>query len=126
MSPTLSPTLWAGIITIVVGLELVRVVMSTWVLLHILELPALRHDDTPDGQRRGPQQQSAQRSRQTARTRAELEGLLDPTLAALRNAANAPNQPQALAAADAALERYLHPLARLTEESGVGQERTRR
>lgn len=121
----MSPTLWTAAIAIVVFFEFIRIVMSTWVLLHILELPGLgqtgdlQHVHTPvtsSGQ--------AQRSRMTARTRAEMEGLLDPTLLALRSALGAPQQAQALAAADAALERYLTPLARMAEQEGQAGSRS--
>lgn len=115
----MSATLWTGIITIIVGLELVRIAMSTWVLHHILELSALGHDDA-DPQRSRPARVSAHDARRTWRVRAELEGLLDPTLLALRTAADAPDQPQALAAADAALERYLLPLARVVQAGAPG------
>ena len=114
----MSPTLWTGIITIVVGLELVRIAMSTWVLHHILDMPQLALDDAADPRRPQAPRRSAQHARQTWRLRAEVEGLLDPTLIALRNAANAPDQAQALAAADAALEHYLAPLVRIAAVGG--------
>jgi hypothetical protein len=73
-----SPTLWIGIIAIVCMLEVVRIAMTTYVLLHLLESRTLRrHGETP-GQ--------ARRSLASAPARARREALLDPTLTALRQA----------------------------------------
>jgi hypothetical protein len=73
-----SPTLWLGIIIIVCILECLRIGMTTYVLLHLLQDPALR--------RPGEGAHQATRSLRTARLRSQREALLDPTLGALRGA----------------------------------------
>ena len=70
--------LWVGIVVIVCILELVRIAMSTYVLLHILESRPLRRHNEEPGQ--------ATRSLRSASSRARREALLDPTLLALRSA----------------------------------------
>jgi hypothetical protein len=74
----MSSTLWIGIISIVCVLELVRIALSTYVLLHILDSRQLRRQDEQPGQ--------ATRSLRSASFRARREELLDPTLLALRGA----------------------------------------
>lgn len=74
----MSPTLWFGIVIIVCVLELLRIGMTTYVLLHLLQSGPLRRP-SEDGRR-------ASRSLRTARSRARREALLDPTLVALRAA----------------------------------------
>jgi hypothetical protein len=74
----MSPTLWAGIIAIVCILEVVRIAMTTYVLLHLLESRSLRRDGEATGQ--------ASRSLASAPARARREALLDPTLTSLRQA----------------------------------------
>src|SRR5688500_12173040 len=74
----MSSTLWVGIVVIVSFLELVRIALSTYVLLHILESRPLRQQGEEPGQ--------AARSLRTAPARARREALLDQTLVALRGA----------------------------------------
>jgi hypothetical protein len=74
----MTPTLWVGIIVIVCLLEFVRIGMTTYVLLHLLESRSLR--------RHGEEEGLARRSLQSAPIRAQREFLLDPTLTALRSA----------------------------------------
>lgn len=74
----MTPTLWVGIIVIVCFLEVVRIGMTTYVLVHLLESRSLR--------RHGEKEGLARRSLQTAPARARREFLLDPTLTALRSA----------------------------------------
>ena len=74
----MSPTLWIGLVMVVGMLEVIRIAMSTYVLLHILESRSLR--------RRGEDIGQAGRSLRTAPLRARREALLDPTLTALRAA----------------------------------------
>ena len=74
----MSATLWVGIVVIVCILEVVRIALSTYVLLHILESQPLRKPGEEPGQ--------ATRSLRSASQRARREALLDPTLQALRGA----------------------------------------
>ena len=102
----MSPTLWAGIIAIVILLELVRIGMTTYVLLHLLESCALRRHGEGEGQ--------ARRSLRAAPNRARREVLLDPTLTALRTAMDevaAGRSAAGVDAAVAALDRYALALA---------------
>jgi len=74
----MSSILWIGTVVIVSILELIRISMSSYVLLHILESYALlRHGEEP-GQ--------GTRSLRSAPARAHRESLLAPTLLALRGA----------------------------------------
>lgn len=72
----MTPTFWVGIVIVVCILELVRIAMTTYVLLHILESNALHRHGEETGQ--------ARRSLRAAPLRARREALLDPTLGALR------------------------------------------
>jgi hypothetical protein len=74
----MSPTLWAGIIVIVCLLEVVRIGMTTYVLIHLLESRSLR--------RHGEEAGHVRRSLENAPVRARREALLDPTLTSLRAA----------------------------------------
>jgi hypothetical protein len=74
----MSTTLWIGIVVIVCILEVVRIGMTTYVLVHLLESRALRRPDEDEG--------LARRSLQSAPARARREFLLDPTLTGLRAA----------------------------------------
>ncbi len=74
----MSTTLWIGIVVIVCILEVVRIGMTTYVLVHLLESRALR--------RQGEDEGLARRSLQSAPSRAQREFLLDPTLTGLRAA----------------------------------------
>ncbi len=74
----MSPTLWTGIVVVIVILEIVRIAMTTYVLAHLLESRALRRHGEEAGQ--------GVRSLRSARRRAEREALLDPTLTAIRQA----------------------------------------
>ena len=74
----MTPTLWIGIVVIICILELVRIGMTTYVLVHLLESRALRRPDEGEG--------LARRSLQSAPSRARREFLLDPTLIGLRAA----------------------------------------
>ncbi|HEX5167106.1 MAG TPA: hypothetical protein VFV93_16985 [Thermomicrobiales bacterium] len=74
----MTPTLWVGIIVIVCILEFVRIGMTTYVLVHLLESHSLR--------RQGEESGAARRSLQSASARARREFLLDPTLTGLRAA----------------------------------------
>ena len=74
----MTTTLWIGIIVIVCILEVVRIGMTTYVLVHLLESRALRRPDESEG--------LARRSLRTAPARARREFLLAPTLTALRAA----------------------------------------
>jgi hypothetical protein len=74
----MSTTLWIGIVVIVCILEFVRIGMTTYVLVHLLESRSLR--------RYGEEAGSVRRSLQSAPARARREFLLDPTLTALRTA----------------------------------------
>ena len=74
----MSTTLWIGIVIIVCILEVVRIGMTTYVLVHLLESSALR--------RQGEDVGLARRSLQSAPSRARREFLLDPTLTDLRAA----------------------------------------
>jgi hypothetical protein len=107
----MTPTLWIGIITVVIVLEVIRIGMTTYVLLHLLESRALR--------RHGEQEGLAARSLRAAPARARREALLDPTLLALRRAMDdvasnrsGPGVEQAITA----LDRYALALARINEE----------
>lgn len=75
---TVTPTLWTGIIVIVCILEFVRIGMTTYVLIHLLESRSLR--------RQGEETGLARRSLQSASARARREFLLDPTMMGLRAA----------------------------------------
>lgn len=77
----MSPTLWLGIVIIVCILECLRIGMTTYVLLHLLQDTSLRRAGEGDDQ--------AGRSLRTAGSRARREALLDPTLTALRGAMDA-------------------------------------
>ena len=97
----MTPTLWTGIIVIVIILEVVRIGMSTFVLLHLLESRSLRRHGEGDDQ--------ARRSLLAAPARARREALLDPTLTALRQAMDEVATGRAGAGVDraiAALDRY--------------------
>lgn len=74
----MSATLWIGIVAIVCLLELVRIAMSSYVLVHILESRQLRRGHEEPG--------LAARGHATRSQRARREALLDPTLLALRAA----------------------------------------
>jgi hypothetical protein len=74
----MTPTLWIGIVVIVCILEMVRIGMTTYVLVHLLESRSLRRDGEETG--------LARRSLQSAPARARREALLDPTMNALRDA----------------------------------------
>ncbi len=74
----MTPTLWIGIVVIVGILEVVRIGMTTYVLVHLLESRSLRREGEETG--------LARRSLQSAPLRAQREFLLDPTLTALRSA----------------------------------------
>lgn len=74
----MSPTLWLGIVIVVCVLECLRIGMTTYVLVHLLQSEPLR--------RPGETHDQATRSLRSARRRAEREALLDPTLTALRGA----------------------------------------
>lgn len=74
----MTPTLWVGIICIVIALEALRIALTTYVLLHILDSRALRRHGETAGQ--------AGRSLRSAPARARREALADPTLLALRAA----------------------------------------
>jgi hypothetical protein len=74
----MTPTLWIGIVVIVCILEVVRIGMTTYVLVHLLESRSLR--------RQGEEVGIARRSLQAAPARARREFLLDPTLTSLRAA----------------------------------------
>lgn len=76
----MSTTLWIGIVTIVCILEVVRIGMTTYVLVHLLESRSLRRDGEETG--------LARRSLQSVPARARREVLLDPTLTALRSSSN--------------------------------------
>jgi len=106
----MTPTLWGGIIVVVCMLECVRIGITTYVLVHLLESPALRRPGERSGQ--------ATLSLRTASARARREALLDPTLDALRGALDDTARGQSGSAVDAAviaLDRYA--LA-LVEEHG--------
>ena len=107
----MTPTLWIGVIVIVNVLELARIAMTTYVLLHILESRVLRGHGEETGQ--------ARRALRAAPLRARREALLDPTLLALRAAmddVSAGRTGPASADAIAALDRYTRVL---TLERGV-------
>ncbi|MGH9174415.1 MAG: hypothetical protein ACRD1H_08660, partial [Vicinamibacterales bacterium] len=74
----MTPTLWVGIVVIVCILEVVRIGMTTYVLVHLLESRALR--------RSGEEVGAGRRSLLSAPARARREALLDATLIALRAA----------------------------------------
>jgi hypothetical protein len=74
----MTSTLWVGILTIVLMLELIRIGMTTWVLIHILESHPLRRPGESTGQ--------VSRGVRSARARYHREALTDPTLTALRGA----------------------------------------
>lgn len=74
----MTPTLWIGIIVIVCLLEVVRIGMTTYVLLHLLESRSLR--------RLGEDEGLARRALRSAPARARREFLLDSTLTSLRAA----------------------------------------
>ena len=74
----MTPTLWTGIVVLIVILEVVRIAMTTYVLSHLLESRALRRHGEEVGQ--------GVRSLRSSRRRAEREALLDPTLVAIRAA----------------------------------------
>lgn len=74
----MTTTLWIGIIVIVCILEVVRIGMTTYVLVHLLESRSLR--------RPGEEEGLARRSLQSAPARARREFLLAPTLTGLRAA----------------------------------------
>ena len=74
----MTPTLWIGIVVIVCILEFLRIGMTTYVLVHLLESRALR--------RHGEEEGLARRSLRSAPARARREFLLDPTLTSLRAA----------------------------------------
>ncbi len=101
----MTPTLWVGIVFVVMVLEVLRIGMTTYVLLHLLESSALRRHGEEPGQ--------ARRSRRSAPARARREALLDPTLLALRGAMDdvARGRPgSATQHAIAALDRYAEAL----------------
>jgi hypothetical protein len=103
-----TPTLWIGIITTI---EILRIGMTTYVLLHLLESRALRRDGELVG--------SAHRSLRAAPARARREALLDPTLAAIRQAMEDVATGRAGSGIDdaiAALDRYALALAQVNEE----------
>jgi hypothetical protein len=102
-----TPTLWIGIVVIVCILECLRIGMTTYVLLHVLESRALR--------RHGEDAGLARRGLQSAPARKRREALLDPTLSALRAAMDdvAVGRPgPATDSAIAALERYSQALVK--------------
>jgi hypothetical protein len=74
----MSPTLWLGIVIVVCMLECLRIGMTTYVLLHLLQAHPLRRPGEDAGQ--------VTRSLRTFVPRARKEALLDPTLSALRGA----------------------------------------
>jgi hypothetical protein len=101
------PTLWIGIVVIVIMLEVVRIGLTTYVLLHLLESRALRRHGEAEG--------AAQRSLRSAPARARREALLDPTLGALRAALDEVGAGRAgpgVERAIVALDRYAAALAR--------------
>jgi hypothetical protein len=101
----MTPTLWTGIVVIVIMLEVVRIGITTYVLLHILDSRALRRPDEAPGQ--------AGRSLRSARARARREALADPTLVALRAALDdvaARRRGAGAQAAVTALDRYIAAL----------------
>jgi hypothetical protein len=67
-----------GLFTIVLMLELIRIGITTWVLIYILESRPLRRPGESTGQ--------ASRGARSAPARHRREALMDPTLTALRGA----------------------------------------
>jgi hypothetical protein len=101
----MTPTLWTGLIIIVCMLEGVRIALTTYVLLHVLESHSLRRAGETSGQ--------ARRSLRAAPARARREALYDPTLGAVRAAMDEAAQGRsgpATQAAVIALERYARAL----------------
>lgn len=106
----MSSTLWVGIVVIVSILELIRISLSSYVLLHILNsYQLLRHGEAP-GQ--------GARSLRSASVRARREAPLDPTLLALRGAMDEVAQNRAgryIERAIGALDEYAAVLAGMDE-----------
>jgi hypothetical protein len=102
----MTPTLWTGLIVMVLMLEAIRIALTTYVLLQVLESRALRRSGESTGH--------AGRTLRSAPARARREALYDPTLAALRAALDeqsAGHSGVATRRAVAALDTYLRALA---------------
>jgi hypothetical protein len=102
----MTPTLWTGLIVMVLMLEAIRIALTTYVLLQVLESRALRRAGETTGQ--------AGRALRSAPARARREALYDPTLAALRAALDEQSAGQSGVAtqrAIAALDTYARALA---------------
>lgn len=98
----MSTNFWLGVIILVCMLETIRIALSTYVLIHILERLALTQGRTSAS--------TARESLLSAQRRAQREALVRPTLTALRAAMDEVSQGepgQRVEAAVAALDRYL-------------------
>lgn len=98
----MSTNFWLGLIILVCMLEAIRIALSTYVLIHILERLALTQGRTAAN--------TARESLRSAQRRAQREALVQPTLNALRAAMDELNQGapgQRVEAAVAALDRYV-------------------
>lgn len=102
----MTTNIWLGVIILVCMLEAIRIALSTYVLIHILERLALT-------QGRGASH-TARESLLEVPRRAQREALVQPTLTTLRAAMDELNHgvpgPRA-AAAVAALDRYIAAIA---------------
>jgi hypothetical protein len=78
MLEPMTPTLWTGLIVMVLMLEAIRIALTTYVLVQVLESRALRRSGESAGQ--------AGRALRAAPARARREAMYDATLAALRGA----------------------------------------
>jgi hypothetical protein len=106
MVEPMTPTLWTGLIVMVLMLEAIRIALTTYVLLQVLESRALRRSGETAGQ--------AGRTLRSAPARAQREALYDPTLTALRAALDEQSAGHSGAAtrrAVAALDTYVCALA---------------
>lgn len=98
----MSSNFWVGVVAVVCALELVRIALSTYVLVHILKSRAIAAG-------RGP----TLTARQTLEAREQQhrrEALAEPTLAALRDAMDELNRGRPgprVRAAVAALDSYI-------------------
>jgi hypothetical protein len=108
----MTPTLWIGIIIVVIVLEIIRIAMTTYVLLHILESSHLRRHGENPGQ--------AWRSLAAAPWRARREALLDPTLIALRAAMDEVAAGRAGPGTNRAIDALDRYARALVEERSVG------
>lgn len=101
-------TFWIAVVLVVLVLELIRIGLSGYVLIHILDSPGLRRAGEEAGQ--------LERGRQSAGSRVRREALLPSTLDALRGAMDETREGERGAKSASAIEAIDRYVLHLQEE----------